>query len=282
MSFDVDERKSCLEELLRVAASAASVVMKIYGTEFGVDWKGKDDPVTVADREANALICDAIGRSFPGVPIVAEESDARTFEGYRTARECFFVDPIDGTREFIAKNGQFCVMIGLVEGNRSTLGILHSPVERTVIAGGDGIAAFRRVAEGDREPVRVSDTRSVSASEIVTSRSHAAPHVDAMIARLAPRLRTPWGSSGIKACRVATALADVYLHPGKAGKRWDVCAPEAVVRAAGGEMTDVWGEPFDYHAEDLSNFHGMLATNGHLHASIVETLRSFREETSGA
>ncbi|MFO0677149.1 MAG: 3'(2'),5'-bisphosphate nucleotidase CysQ [Polyangiaceae bacterium] len=281
MSGAVD-RKACLEELLRVSVRASEKILAIYATDFGVDWKGEADPVTAADREANALLCDAIERSFPGVPIVAEESDAASFAGYRDARECFFVDPIDGTWEFIAKNDQFCVMVGLAESHRATLGVLHSPVGGRVVAGGDGIPAFRADPHGDRVPVHVTATSRISDAEFVTSRSHAAPIVDRMMEDLKPRLRTPWGSSGLKGARVAQGLADVYLHPGKAGKRWDACAAEAVVRAAGGEMTDVWGAPFDYRASDLSNFGGMLASNGRLHEELVSRLAKYRAELGHA
>ena len=104
--------------LLRIAAEAARVVMEVYAQPFSVDYKGPQDPVTAADRRANALICERLEQEFPGVPIVAEESDPSTFDDFRKSDRVFFVDPVDGTREFVDRNGEFAVMIGLLEGSR--------------------------------------------------------------------------------------------------------------------------------------------------------------------
>ena len=103
--------------MLRIASEAARVIMEVYGRPFDVDYKGPQDPVTEADRRANALICERLEQEFPGVPIVAEESDESAFANFRDADRVFFVDPVDGTREFVDRNGEFAVMIGLLEGN---------------------------------------------------------------------------------------------------------------------------------------------------------------------
>ena len=101
-----------LETLLAIADAASRVVMEVYALPFAVDFKAPRDPVTEADRRANDLICDALAREFPGVPIVAEESAPESFAGFRDSERVFFVDPVDGTREFVEKNGEFVVMIG--------------------------------------------------------------------------------------------------------------------------------------------------------------------------
>ncbi|HEY6080618.1 MAG TPA: inositol monophosphatase family protein, partial [Polyangiaceae bacterium] len=108
-----------LEAMLRIASEAARVVMEVYAKPFSVDYKAPSDPVTEADRRANALIVELLSREFPGVPIVAEESDPATFAEFRASERIFFVDPVDGTREFVDRNGEFAVMIGLVEGTRA-------------------------------------------------------------------------------------------------------------------------------------------------------------------
>lgn len=107
-----------LETLLAVARSAAEVILAVYDRPFDVQLKRAREPVTAADRRANALICAALAERFPGVPIVAEESDPETFGGFHAAPRVLFVDPLDGTREFVAHNGEFAVMIGLLDGAR--------------------------------------------------------------------------------------------------------------------------------------------------------------------
>src|SRR5690606_10408540 len=105
-----------LEQMIAIAAEAAELVASIYDKPFSVDYKGPADPVTEADRRANALICARLAAAFPGVPIVAEESPEEQWQHFRASERVFFVDPVDGTREFVARNGEFVVMIGLVEG----------------------------------------------------------------------------------------------------------------------------------------------------------------------
>src|SRR5580693_2902193 len=101
--------------------------MGVYAAEFDVEFKSKNDPVTRADREANALLCDRLGRAFPGVPVVAEESDPSAYANFEKSEEVWFVDPLDGTREFVAHNGEFAVMIGLAEHGRATVGVIVAP-----------------------------------------------------------------------------------------------------------------------------------------------------------
>jgi 3'(2'), 5'-bisphosphate nucleotidase len=108
--------------------AAGRIVLEVYARDFSVDYKASGDPVTAADRRANALLIDRLGDAFPGVPIVAEESARAAYEGFREAERILFVDPLDGTREFVDRNGEFAVMVGLVEGSRAVAGVVHAPV----------------------------------------------------------------------------------------------------------------------------------------------------------
>jgi len=105
-----------LATLVGIAAEAAEVVSEVYKRPFNVEYKGPRDPVTEADKLANELICNRLALAFPGVPIVAEESPPERFANFRDSERVFFVDPVDGTREFVLKNGEFVVMIGVLEG----------------------------------------------------------------------------------------------------------------------------------------------------------------------
>ncbi len=275
----IEERTRAVEPVLAMARRAAALIARIYEGPFEVNYKSKNDPVTNADREANALLCSALASEFPGIPIVAEESDPLAYAGYEDVETAWFVDPIDGTREFVAKNGEFAVMIGLAEEGRATLGVIVHPVDGRAFVGGEGIDAFQVDPSGARTAIHVSTVSSLEDAELVVSRSH--PHRESLAAFAAQRgVRkvTPCGSAGVKATRIATGVADVYAQPGRAGKLWDSCAPEALVVAAGGCVADARGIPFDYRSRDLDNAHGFVATNPALFPRVLDLLSRVARE----
>ena len=267
------DRRGAAEAALSAAREAAQLIMRVYAQPFTVEYKIGDDPVTRADREANALICERLARAFPGVPIVAEESDPGTYAGFTRASETWFVDPLDGTREFVAKNGEFVVMIGLAEKGRATLGVIVIPVSGRAFVGIAGDGAWEVASDGSRTPIRVSTRDSVEGASFVVSRSRQPDRVKALAASMGAREAVPRGSSGLKGVLVATGVHDVYLQPGNAGMRWDACATEALVCAAGGACTQTDGSPFDYAVDALLNTGGLVATNGALHDRVVSALR---------
>ena len=239
-------RSEELEAMLAIAREASAIVARVYATDFAVDYKGPADPVTQADREANALICSRLAEVFGPVPVVAEESDESEFAGWVGAPRVFFVDPLDGTLEFVAKNGDFVVMIGLAEEGRAVAGVVMAPALGTAWIGGVGVGAFEIAPAGARTPIRVSETNDLASASMVISRSHQSDGMRRVIDSLGITKIAPVGSAGLKAAHVADGRADVYLQPGRAGKRWDCCAPEAIVVAAGGVFTDAHGEAFGY------------------------------------
>jgi 3'(2'), 5'-bisphosphate nucleotidase len=249
-------------------------VMRVYGAPFAVEYKSKDDPVTTADREANALLCDRLREALPGLPVVAEESDPRSYAGFARADAAWFVDPLDGTREFVARNGEFAVMVGLAERGRAVLGVVVAPAWGRAFAGVVGEGAWEVDASGARSPIRVSSCASLGQASIVLSRSRTSPTLEAVVGGMHPRGAARHGSAGLKGVLVATGVHDVYLQTGRAGMRWDACATEALVLAAGGQCTDAEGRPHDYAVEDLVNRRGIVATNGLLHGPVLEALRA--------
>src|SRR5215472_5746236 len=178
------DRAHALEVALDAAREAAELVMRVYATPFAVDYKGVNDPVTQADREANALIVERLATAFPGVPVVAEESDPASFAGFGTATAAWFVDPLDGTREFVARNGEFAVMIGLAEEGRATAGVVLCPAMGRTFMGGEGLGAYEIDAAGARRPVRASSTVAVEAASVVVSRSRRSAALDEVLTRL--------------------------------------------------------------------------------------------------
>jgi 3'(2'), 5'-bisphosphate nucleotidase len=263
---------SALEQLIRIAAEAADVVSEVYTSPFSVDWKAPSDPVTEADRRANDLICERLAETFPGVPVVAEESEPASFSGYREKPQVFFVDPLDGTREFVDKNGEFVVMIGLLDGNRPTLGVVHAPARGVAWAAAVGSGAFRIAADGARTPLAPSRQSVLKEARVVASRSHRTENVEQALAVLGVRELIALGSAGLKGAEVASGGAEAYVAPLSGGKRWDSCAAEALVTAAGGRVTDAWGVPIDYRGASLSNDRGLVLTNGLVHDALLERL----------
>ena len=271
-----------LEAMIRIASDAAELVERVYRTPFQVDFKGPRDPVTEADRQANDLICSRLAAEFPGVPIVAEESAPSTFEGFRDAAQVFFVDPVDGTNEFVEKNDEFVVMIGFIDGAHATHGVIHAPVPRVAWAGSTLTPAVEIGRDGARSPLRVSEVATLASSRVVSSRSHRSARLERVLNDLGVREIVARGSAGLKGAEVARGKAELYLAPHYAGKRWDACASDALVKSAGGRVTDAYGDVLDYRAESLSNDRGLVATNAHIHDAVLEQLARHRAATAQA
>lgn len=272
MTSSVD-RAAVLEKLRAAAAAAAKVVMRVYAeSDVGVELKGPNDPVTRADKEANAVLLERLMRDFPGVPLVAEESDPATYAGFGSAPCALFIDPVDGTREFIAKNGEFAVMLGFAEEGVATVGVVDCCALGEVYLGAEGIGAFKITEARGKEQIHVSAETNLSECRCAVSRFHRSKSVDAKLATLGVKSLVPTGSAGLKGVRIASAALEIYAHPSSGPvKLWDAAAPDAIVRAAGGVFTDASGRAFDYRGPYAQN-EGTLAANPVLHA---EALRRF-------
>jgi 3'(2'), 5'-bisphosphate nucleotidase len=247
-----------LEVATQLARQAGAIVLEVYGSRFEVELKGKSDPVTEADRRANAFLVAALCERFPGDGIVAEENidhgDATS------ARRCWFVDPLDGTKEFIARNGEFSVMIGLAIDGRAQLGVVYQPDGDKLYRGVVGQGAVLEHA-GSSRALQVSNVADPSALRLVVSRSHRSASTDQVVQRLGLSQERPSGSVGLKVGLIAEQIADLYVHMSGYSSRWDACAPEAILQSAGGRFSDLYGDPIDYRSRDMRNLRGLLACN---------------------
>jgi 3'(2'), 5'-bisphosphate nucleotidase len=261
-----------LELLLPIARDAGAEVMDVYSKPFDVHFKRPEDPVTEADRRANSLICERLASICPGTVVVAEESPEADWADYREHERVFFVDPLDGTREFVARNDMFVVMIGLLEGDEPTHGVLYAPVTGVAWIGARGQGAFEVAPSGERRQLSLTEAASLGAARVVSSRSHRTSLLERALSALDAAEVIPIGSAGLKGAAVARGAADVYLAPESAGCRWDACAPEAIVRAAGGVYTDSRGRRLDYRASSLENDRGIVAAAPRTHAAVLERL----------
>jgi len=258
--------------LLAIAREAAREILAVYERPFDVDYKGPRDPITEADRRANDLICERLAERYPDVPIVAEESPEGAWQHYRSSERVFFVDPLDGTREFVARTDAFVVMIGLLEGDRPTHGVMHAPVGGRSWVGERGRGAWEISSAGAERALSMNPPPSIDSAIVASSRSHPDSLLERAIVHLSPKDVRPIYSAGLKAAAVSTGEADVYLAPESAGFRWDSCAPEAIVTAAGGRYTDALGRELDYRAARLENDGGIVAAAEPLHTRVVDAL----------
>jgi 3'(2'), 5'-bisphosphate nucleotidase len=255
-----DKEARTLAHLLEIARRAAAIVLEVYATDFDVEYKAQDDPVTRADKAANAYLTAALAEAWPGVPIVAEESDPASFAGFAAAPAVFFVDPLDGTREFVQRNGEFAVMIGWAEAGLATLGVIVFPALNRAFVGGARTGAYEVAPDGSRRKIRASGCTNLADARLVVSRSHRSPELDRAVRALGVRETRQVGSAGVKAAMVACGEADLFAHPTRAGKLWDACAPDALVTAAGGRYRDAHGTPIPYAADqELGLERGVLA-----------------------
>jgi 3'(2'), 5'-bisphosphate nucleotidase len=270
-SFDTE-----LETARRIARQAADILLAIYATNFAVqDKSGGMGPVTEADERANAFIVGELRKAFPGDAVVAEESD-NSGDG-RRAERCWYVDPMDGTQEFVNRNGEFAIHVGLAVAGQATVGVVYRPVGDKLYSGVVGQGAFLE-EEGERRALRVSDVAEPSALRLVVSRSHRSKLTDAVVQRLGITRQRESGSVGLKCGLLAEAAADVYIHTSNKSYRWDNCAPEAVLRAAGGILTDLGGTPYAYDGAELQNHRGLLACNAAAFPRVQPVVAQFARE----
>lgn len=207
--------------------------------------------------------------------MVAEESEPASFEGFHEAARVLFVDPLDGTREFIQRIAEFAVMIGLVEGRRAVAGVVYAPAPGVSWTGAVGLGAWQIDSKArSRVPMRVSATDQLTRARIVASRSHRSARLERALASLGVSEIRFMGSAGLKGAQVAAGLADAYVDTGTSTKRWDACAIDAVVTAAGGRVSDLTGAPIDYRGPTLANERGLVVSNGLLHEAILAKLAS--------
>lgn len=254
MTFNVDalDHRTLVEALLAPVLAAGAVEMRYYHAGVAVESKADNSPVTAADREAEAILVAALAQAAPGVPVIAEEAVA---EGRvpATGRALFLVDPLDGTREFIHKRGEFTVNIALVVDGTPRFGIVYAPALGEFYAtlgprhcGYAKIAPDAKPGSLDAAGFRQITTRKPEDGKLaaVASRSHLTPETEALLARYPVTDRRDAGSS-LKFCLLARGEADLYPRLGPT-MEWDIAAGHAVLEAAGGGVRDLDGNPMRY------------------------------------
>jgi len=234
--------RELLEGACRAARAAAPAILEVYRSPFEVRSKADASPVTEADERAEAIIVAALAKLAPEIPVVAEEMASR---GEAIAAERFWlVDPLDGTREFVAKNGEFTTNIGLIEGDRPILGVVHIPITNVTYAGAGLGTATRQ--DQDAAPIAIAVRRIPEIGAVVAhSRSHGNNDQFAKYLTTLREPQTRTSGSAAKFCFVAEGSVDLYPRFGPT-MEWDTAAGHAVVEAAGGSVACLDGTRFRY------------------------------------
>ncbi len=245
-----------IQEIVEIARGAGKRILAIYHEPslFGdIDYKADDSPLTLADQAAHEHIAAALSALRPEIPILSEEGKHLPYETRRDWQQFWLVDPLDGTKEFIKRNGEFTVNIALIEGNRPIMGVVHVPVNDVTYYGSLEGGAFRQIGDGLAEPIKApSISMAQKGLRVVASRSHMSESVQQFIAQLDEPQTVSMGSS-LKFMLLAEGKADVYprLAP---TMEWDTAAAQAVLEAAGGSVIQhESGAPLAYNKENLLN-----------------------------
>ncbi len=249
--FDRATLDSWIPSLTALIREAGKVVMSVYAEAIEVDQKADRSPVTRADQEAETVILAGLARLTPDIPVVAEESVAAG-DVPAVGRSFWLVDPLDGTREFISRNGEFTVNMALVQDGVPVLGLVLAPALERLFVGGPQLGAWME-AEGRRVPIRVRQVPEAGLT-VVASRSHGdAAALDAFLAGRRVAAVASAGSS-LKLCLVAQGEADVYPRLGRT-MEWDIAAGQAVLLGAGGAVCTLDSRPLVHGKPGFENPH---------------------------
>ncbi|WP_177418949.1 3'(2'),5'-bisphosphate nucleotidase CysQ [endosymbiont of Lamellibrachia barhami] len=232
-----------LNEIIPIAIEAGRAIMDVYAKEIDVQTKSDNSPLTEADLASHNIIVESLHRLDPDTPVLSEESESIPFEVRRSWTRFWLIDPLDGTKEFIKRNGEFTVNIALIENNKPVLGVVYAPALDLLFYGSLETGAFRRNGSGEAHAISATRTRQ-NPVRVVGSRSHAGESLKHFLNELGPHELISMGSS-LKLCLVASGEADIYPRLGPTSE-WDTAASQAVVEAAGGRVTDTGGNMLRY------------------------------------
>lgn len=267
-----------LRVAMKLARDAGAAVMARYQRpDLAIQSKGADGPVTEADRAAHRLITSELAEAFPGDIIVSEEGadDPRRL----SSAGAWIVDPLDGTADFIAANGEFSVLIGYVVDGAPIVGVVYKPVGDELYYAVRGEGAFAEIEGRPAARLRVSDVKEPSRMTAAVSRNHRSRLVDKMLKAIAPAREVTCGSVGLKIAKLVLGDAEIYFHPSKQTKIWDTAGPDVILREAGGVLTDFSGRPLVYNGPSLAHANGLAASNNTCHTELLKRVRPIAEET---
>jgi 3'(2'), 5'-bisphosphate nucleotidase len=245
--------KSLIEPIVALAEDAGRAILEVYSTDFEVQSKTDESPLTQADLASHHCIAAGLEKLTPDMPVISEESGLPDFEERGAWQRYWLIDPLDGTKEFVNRNGEFTVNIALIDNHRPVFGVVHVPVHKKTYVGCEGVGAELRDNDAAPQAIRVAASSELPV-RVVGSRSHRGASLDAYLQALGDHDMVPMGSS-LKFCVVAEGGADIYPRLGPTSE-WDTAAAQAVVEQAGGRVVTLDGKPMQYNAKaDILNPH---------------------------
>lgn len=263
-----------LETAIFLSRKAGAAILEFYGEDYKVLEKNPDqktsEPVTIADQTSSKIIVSGLADAFPNDGILSEEEfdNKERLEKQRV----WIIDPLDGTKGFINKNGDFAVQIGLAENGVAVLGVVFLPAENTLYFAIQDKGAWEIKNEETPNRLHVSDMSDFTGMTMASSRNHHSPQTSRIVEKFGLKKEVKKDSVGVKVGLIAKQICDIYIHPSIHTKHWDTCAPEIILREAGGKMTDLSGAKMIYNTPDVRNLGGILASNGVSHDLAVELL----------
>jgi 3'(2'), 5'-bisphosphate nucleotidase len=239
--------KEQLPQIITIAKQAGAAIMAVYAGGIEVQRKQDDSPLTQADMAAHHIIEDELGKLSPKLPVLSEESASIPYATRREWSRYWLVDPLDGTREFIKRNGEFTVNIALIENHESTMGVVYAPALNLLFYAARGEGAFRQLGE---KPAQAIKARNYEPTQVAVagSRSHGDETLTRFLNRMGPHMLISMGSS-LKICLVAEGRADLYPRLGLTSE-WDTAAAQCVLEEAGGRLIGIDEKPFCYNKKE--------------------------------
>lgn len=236
-----------LEACREISVAAGGAIMQVYNSDFAVQHKDDDSPLTEADLAAHKIIDARLKALTPDWPVISEEAATLPFEQRKAWQTYWLVDPLDGTREFVKRNDEFTVNIALIHGHEVVLGVVYVPVFDRLYSAAKDLHAWRKIADGEQEQIhcRPLDRQDLT---LASSRSHGSAALQAFGEAIGPHKSTPMGSS-LKFCVVAEGNADLYPRLGLTSE-WDTAAAQCVVEQAGGHVTTTEMAPLRYNTKE--------------------------------
>lgn len=247
-----------LEVLKEVIRDAGEAIMAYYSKDVDVSVKSDFSPVTEADLASERVLLQGLGKF--GYGVLSEETEDNL--GRLTYEKIWVIDPLDGTKDFIGRTGEFSVMVGLVERGEIVMGAVYEPVSRKLYYAMKGGGAFLEVDGGVAEKLSVSKISDFSKVRMLISRFHLLEYEKGLAKRLGINNMVECGSAGIKICRIAEGNAELYINSSDKTFEWDICAADIVLTEAGGKIIDLNGERFSYNKKESRNEEGVVASNG--------------------
>ncbi len=262
---------------IELARQAGEIAIEIHDREYDVALKSGDrGPVTEADRRINEFLVQRVSQAFPDDTVLGEETKAAVD---LNADRLWIIDPIDGTKDFLKKNGEWSIMIGFTVGGSAKVGVVYQPSVGKLYSAVEGQGAWVERAGVSRR-LHVSRDADSRHATIVNSRSHPDDRIDRIQQRLGVRVGYRHGSVGCKLAHIAEARADMYFNlSGRCGM-WDTCGPEVIIREAGGDLTDLDGHPLHYGGESTLVDVPFVATTDALKPAVLAAWAELREELS--